>query len=819
MPQEVHTSESSQSAPAHPLDGIPQGLHSLPPVPKDFQQTRRLATTLALYPSHKRTDEALSSEVMLSICEYPLPEEFDGFVLDGCDAGGEGPDVLPDAEQPPGQHDEPTPTHRSSWPPSFAHISDLDGALVDALPESMSSPSSSLIRQTDDAHTSSQSCGVGTFNGLHENSAISSSIDTSQPFDALLTDMGDGGLTEDFAISPSYMSLMQPNYRTGGLDWLSFDIDHGPQNLQLDTLNNLYIPESWPSNMDQRDHETEGTSDHGGDDRTQHVRTHAETTRNIPSTRSPNLQLSTTSWPFDQAHDSMPHRYRLPPLRDVLSGCWRANRPAQTTLVDGFIRILSESPLPQLANLRDTHAVQAFGDLQRLVDSYFDRFHDVQAILHKPTWAMSLCPPALLTAMACIGALLSDKESDAELSWALGEICSTMITWMGASDATNYGDVSYLNALCLHQIYSLGSGNRQLYQSADRSRGTLIGGLRGMGLLKPRSAVSLDERGENIPISEDNQALTHEWKNWIMRESGRRAAWAAFEYDCSLCTLTSRRGVVDLSELPSLLPCPESIWNATSAQAWSALMSRLGPGSSRPSLSLVLKLALAGEQTPSFLGSWAKRLCSQVMGRLLWDLWQLEVVAMPEYCGLGSIISAHRDTKKSLLKSLNNMVDALAAPSTTSDLISYNIASLLCHYSHLCAANGVLDLVIYIVRNLVSSAPQQHNGIEVARARLKLTFAKDPKTARRLCWHATQIVTIANEYLVSAPCEIMRVFMGYIFIIAYSTYGPHRTASPSDWRAGELWVCSRYWYRQLRPRYQSRRPRDATEVEMLGIGW
>ncbi|RMJ19362.1 hypothetical protein CDV36_001032 [Fusarium kuroshium] len=645
----------------------------------------------------------------------------------------------------------------------------------------MSSSTSSLMRQTDDAHTSSQSYGVGSFDGLHEDSAIPSSIDTSQPFDASLTDIGDGALTEGFAISPSYMSLMQPNYRTGGLDWLSFDIDHSPQNLQLDTLNNLYIPESWPLNINQRDHETEGTSDHGVNDRTQHMRTHAETTRDIPPIRSPNLQLSTTSWPFDQAHDSTPHRYRLPPLRDVLSGRWRANQSDQITVVDGFIRILSESPLPQLANLRDTHAVQAFGDLQRLVDSYFDRFHDVQAILHKPTWAMSSCSPALLTAMACIGALLSDRESDAELSWALGEICSTMITWMGASDTRNYGDVSYLNSLCLHQIYSLGSGNRQLYQSADRSRGILIGGLRGMGLLKPRSAVSLDERGENIPISEDDQALTHEWKNWIMRESGRRAAWAAFEYDCSLCTLTSRRGVVDLSELPSLLPCPESIWNATSAQAWCALMSRLGPGSSRPSLSLVLKLALAGEQTPSFLGSWAKRLCSQVMGRLLWDLWQLEVVAMPEYCGLGSIISAHRDTKKSLLKSLNNIVDALAAPSTTSDLISYNIASLLCHYSHLCAANGVLDLVIYIVRNLVSSAPQQHNGIEVARARLKLTFARDPKTARRLCWHATQIVAIANEYLVSAPCEIMRVFMGYIFIIAYSTYGPHRTTSPSEY--------------------------------------
>lgn len=74
---------------------------------------------------------------------------------------------------------------------------------------------------------------------------------------------------------------------------------------------------------------------------------------------------------------------------------------------------------------------------------------------------------------------------------------------------------------------------------------------------------------------------------------------------------------------------------------------------------------------PSFLGSWAKRLCAQVMGRLLWDLKQLEVVAMPEYCGLGSLISAHRESKTSLLKGLNSLVESLATPLSTSDLISY----------------------------------------------------------------------------------------------------------------------------------------------------
>ncbi|KAJ4265275.1 hypothetical protein NW762_004560 [Fusarium torreyae] len=575
---------------------------------------------------------------------------------------------------------------------------------------------------------------------------------------------------------------MQPNFPTGGFDWLGSNVDDGPQSFQLAALDGLYVPETWPSNNEQRGSETVTPNDYRLDERPQQAPEHAESTstRNNEATRSSNFHQSSLSWPFDQGNDSIPHRYRPPPLREVLSGRSRAGRPAQSRLVDGFIQVVSQTPLPQLENLRDSHSVQAFCHLQRLVDFYFARFHDVQSILHKPTWTMSWCPPALLTAMACVGALLSDSPSDLELSWILSDLCSTIITWMGASDATSHSDVSYLNALCLHQIYSLGSGNRQLYHNADRSRGILIGGLRGVGLLKPRSAVSLDEKQEGIPNSEGEQDIDHEWRSWIVRESGRRAAWAAFEYDCSLCTLTSRRGVVDLNELPSLLPCPESIWNATSAQAWFALVSRLGPDSSRPSLPVVLKLTLAGRETPSFLGSWTKRLCAQVMGRLLWDLWQLEVVAMPEFLDLGSIISAHRESKKSLLKGLNTIVESLSVPSSTSDLISYNIASLLCHYSHLCAANGVLDIIIYIVRNLISSTPQQHNGIEIARERLKLAFARDPKTARRLCWHATQIVAIANEYLVSAPCEIMRVFMGYIFIIAYSTYGPRSTASPSE---------------------------------------
>ncbi|KAF5585063.1 heterokaryon incompatibility protein het-E-1 [Fusarium pseudoanthophilum] len=643
-------------------------------------------------------------------------------------------------------------------------------------------PTTSTVHQVPGAQITDEACQVGPFYILDDEPTVSPTIDIPQSFNVFPVDPAHTVFEDTFALSPSSMLPGQTSFRTGGFDWLNFDIGNSPQGFQLDTFYNSYIPEFWSSSTAQQVPESGGPNSGDIGNGVQHKTGNGDSSRGSREEGQPDIEQNTLAWPFDQAHKQSPHRYQLPPLRDILNGYCPTDRPrpVQTTLVKGFIQILSENPLPQLETLRDPHSIQAFSSLQRLVDSYFSRFHDIQAIIHKPTWTMSACPPILLTAMASVGALLSDSQSDYELSVALSEICSTMINWMGASDATNYSDVSYLNALCLYQIYSLGSGKRQLYQNADRSRGLLIGGLRGIGLLNPRSSITLSQDHETIRGSEDDRVLANDWKNWIKMESGRRAAWAAFEYDCSLCTLTSRRGIVDLSELPSELPCPESMWNATSARAWFALMSRLGQDDSRPNLSRVLKQALAGRELPSSLGSWAKRLCAQVIGRLLWDLWQIEVVAMPEYLGLGSIVAAHQDTKRSLLKGLNNLVESLSSPSSTSDLTSYNIASLLCHYSHLCAANGVLDLILSIVRGLISTEARVHDGLKVARNRLKLTFARDPKTARRLCWHAAQIVAIANEYLVSAPCEIMRVFMGYIFIIAYSAYGDHTRSSPIE---------------------------------------
>jgi hypothetical protein len=83
-----------------------------------------------------------------------------------------------------------------------------------------------------------------------------------------------------------------------------------------------------------------------------------------------------------------------------------------------------------------------------------------------------------------------------------------------------------------------------------------------------------------------------------------------------------------------------------------------------------------------------------------------------------------------------------------------------------------MDFTLFIVRNVVSQPSENERGLEAAQRRLHSAFSNDQREARKLVWHAAQIVAVANEYLVSAPCEILRLFMGYVYIIAFAKYFP-----------------------------------------------
>ncbi|KAK7417062.1 hypothetical protein QQX98_004823 [Neonectria punicea] len=576
----------------------------------------------------------------------------------------------------------------------------------------------------------------------------------AQPLDPLLLNADEfspvfsGGPAvpaESTLFGTSLGNRVQFDFRCSGFDWLEFDAPD--VELAIDCVGDVPIPAS-TSTM------------HGS------LFSHSMTL--IPTLQP---KASVLPWPFEQGQETVSARCPLPPLREVLQKSLQTSSGTKTAALEGLVQILSEQKLPRPEDVTEPNMFLGIDLLKRLLDVYFSSFQTIQPIFHTPTWNMADCPTMLLATMACIGAVLSSEPNAAELSSSISDFCAPIITWLGVSDSANYSNISYLASLCLHQIYSLGSGNRQLYQNADRTRGVLIGSLRGVGLLKSRPSVHED--GDlNGPVPTSLAALDMEWAAWATREKETRIVWASFEYDCSLCTLTSRRGAVDLSELPSKLPCMDSLWEAPSASAWAALRPRMPSNALGASVSGVIGAAIAGTPVPEHLSAWGKRLCSQVIGRLLWDLKQLELVSTTEFFGLSSLSTGQKQSKASLLRALDRLLETMNHPTSTGDLVSYNISSLLCHYSHLYTADDIMDMILYIVYSVVSRGSSHNNGVDLARRRLISALGNDPRRARILAWHAGQIVAVANEYLVSAPCEIMRLFMSYIFIIAFAQYYP-----------------------------------------------
>lgn len=355
-------------------------------------------------------------------CEYPPSEGSESSLLIGIDGSSKDPG-RPSISQGRRSFQVNQP-ETSARPMLYAQQDVIQTQLADNIRTPESLPQSTFIRQNDGTQDMTSFCQPEVFQSLDEGPTGSSNVHMA--FDAFLPDVENSVYRDNLAVPSSDFALMQPSFCTGGLDWLGVDIDDGSLGSHASPLENLDTAQFYF----QREAEAEGTGSSRSEAAPRPMLGQAWTGLNRTDPRLQTVQQLTLPWPFDQTQESISQRYQLPPLRDVLGRNWRANRPAQATVLDGFIYILSDSRLPQLESLQESHCIQAFYELQRLVDLYFIRFHDIQAILHRPTWDISSCPTVFLAAMACVGALLPDSKADAEMSLALSEICSTIINWM-----------------------------------------------------------------------------------------------------------------------------------------------------------------------------------------------------------------------------------------------------------------------------------------------------------------------------------------------------------------------------------------------------
>lgn len=171
-------------------------------------------------------------------------------------------------------------------------------------------------------------------------------------------------------------------------------------------------------------------------------------------------------------------------------------------------------------------------------------------------------------------------------------------------------------------------------------------------------------------------ALERAWNCWRDTELKRRIAWSVFEFDCSLSTLTSKRGAFSISELPTKVPCPENVWEAPSANAWASLA---GLCTSPPSGILfcpLLRETIAQNSISSTVPPWGKRICALVICRLLWDLREIEDISSSKLLGISSSVDIHKATREGLLSSLSAVSSSLSRPNCLNDVVNLKLVYL-----------------------------------------------------------------------------------------------------------------------------------------------
>ncbi|KAK9240298.1 fungal-specific transcription factor domain-containing protein [Lipomyces kononenkoae] len=462
---------------------------------------------------------------------------------------------------------------------------------------------------------------------------------------------------------------------------------------------------------------------------------------------------------------------KLPPLRKILEQTATLNimsgsQPLGYEGIDEHCRseIISLLEVPYGRHPYAEVDISKFPDwrtLDTFLHLYFEHFHPILPMIHRPTFRTPTCPSILLATMLSVGASYADMEGSHQFADTLSELCKRTLLWLGNYDSTYTRSGYFVMAFLLQNIHALGSGDKRLYEEADASRSYLVSNARSMGLFSPPPKETVfSVRGD-----ESAEQLERLWHAWRDEEMGKRLAWSVFEYDSSISTLSSRRGCMALNDLCNDMPCDERLWEAPTAREWAAYAFPPGQNTLARGLPFyrTLRDLIAGAISPDVVPNWGKRLCAQAIGRILWDFRELEDSALSRI--LPDPPTDYSQSKETLLRALIYLHDSMTDPYNILDMVHMNMTCLIAHYSHLYTAREIMDLVIALAR-------QRKADRLDAMHRIQVIFTLDPVHSRKLAWHAAQIIGIARRYPIRTPCETMRVFLAGLFLYAFAKYFP-----------------------------------------------
>ncbi|RFU72780.1 c2h2 type zinc finger domain-containing [Trichoderma arundinaceum] len=438
---------------------------------------------------------------------------------------------------------------------------------------------------------------------------------------------------------------------------------------------------------------------------------------------------------------------------------------ASSAAMNGMWILFRESCIPPADSEQYRSLLPAIELLRYLVDQFFLGWHKVQPAFHPASWNFNRAPMELLGAMACIGSLMvGDRKTAHQISLRCIELLNLMVETLPPDS----GSMGYLAAVCLHQTYLLGSADEHVHEYIFRVRAFVINNLAGRDLLGgsfPRYFTRLQ-----------NPSLQDAWIMFIKREQYNRVAWLAFEHDCVTGLIADQPHLVYPENLPPRLPCADALWDAPNAEAWAMLQSRSPYGFQGPPLLDVLNHAVSHTLLSEHISPWSKRLCAHIFERSLEN-----VVRERKPCGFAQIfglelgVDSSEGERTKLIWAMSFLGKSIEAhtPLSTADLVNSTSISLMRRYSHFTTRPRIMDLTIKLARLAASpSPPSSRTSLRLAQGELIEQLAENPYYSRENVWHAGQMFRITRDNVAFTPSDCLRIFMAYLFVLAFIKYGP-----------------------------------------------
>ncbi|TVY82717.1 Zinc finger protein [Lachnellula suecica] len=216
------------------------------------------------------------------------------------------------------------------------------------------------------------------------------------------------------------------------------------------------------------------------------------------------------------------------------------------------------------------------------ITSYWQHFHILFPILHRPTFSRTEDNQLLSSALAAIGTQYHNTPEARTTGSELNELCRKAI------EICPVWNFQTMQAIILTELFTLFRGRKTIVRLSkpfeELYRRLLEGSSQEYRPTPSNSAGNapsvdalLDRFGTQVSSQvRQNQDLQSEWLQWVDNEARKRLLSASFVLDVhqSIYHDQPRSKASHIDPGPFFLPCSENIWNASNPSEWQVQQSQ-----------------------------------------------------------------------------------------------------------------------------------------------------------------------------------------------------------------------------------------------------